>query len=73
MLIGFRRELDDTDLLETETGISAWVCVCILVSVSKQDSGCSQNTYLTSVAVFMIGPSQALDIITVSTVFFWND
>lgn len=53
--------------------ISVCLRVCILVSVSIQDTVCSQNAYLTSVAVLMVGVPQTFNIIAVSTIFFWND
>lgn len=53
--------------------ISVCLCVCILVCVSIQDTVCSQNAYLTSVAVLMVGMPQAFNIIAVSTIIFWND
>lgn len=79
VLVWFRGELDDTDLQTTwetvEMLVVIHVClwVCILVSVSIQCAVCTQGAYLTSVAVLMVGASQTLNSVAVSTVLFWNN
>lgn len=78
VLIWFRRELDDTDLqtkLKTDwlVVIKVCLCACILVSVSIRCIVCTQNAYLTSVAVLMVGASQTFNSVAVSTILFWNN
>lgn len=67
MFVWFRRELDDTDLQDTQDQGSQPV-----VRGSVQPLA-QPLPYLTSVAVLMVGVTQALDDVAVSTVFFWND
>lgn len=73
VIIWFRRQLDDTDLqtileIYSQAVKNVCLCVCILVRVSLLYS-----TYLTSVAVLMIGVSQTFNSVAVSAILFGND